>query len=157
MTLITNSKTKFSIGTTTAATDIASFSADTYTDIGLVENFGAIGDKAEVIQFTSLSDGRVQKVAGIRDAGEFDLTVGFDPNDAGQNDLDDAFAAATPYNFRVELNNALTTGAGPHHGTRFYFRGLVTAAENDAGAPKEVVKRKYHIAVTSGVLVSAAA
>lgn len=159
MALITSSKTKFSIGTTAAATDATTFGSDTYTQIGEVESFGAFGDEAEEIKFTSLGDGRVQKIAGVRDAGSVDLMLGYDATDAGQTALIAAFNAnaGAPYNFKVELNDALTAGAGPHHGTTFYFKGVVLGNQFEPGSSKDVVKLRTKISITSAIVEVAAA
>jgi hypothetical protein len=157
VTITTASKTKFSIGTTIAATTLSAFAADTYAQIGEVESFGAFGDELEIIKFTSLSDGRVQKVQGVADAGDIDLTVAFDPADAGQIAVAAAFAAGGAFNFKVELNNPLTTGSGPHNGTQFYFKGVVTGNSYDTGTSKDVVKLKAKIALTTGVIEGPAA
>jgi hypothetical protein len=155
--IITASKTKFSIGTTLAATTLTAFAGDTYAQIGEIESFGAFGDELEIIKFTSLSDGRVQKVQGVADAGDIDLVVGFDPADAGQLAVIAAFTAGGAYNFKVELNNALTTGSGPHNGTQFYFKGIVTGQSYEAGTSKDVIKLKVKIALTTGVIEGPAA
>lgn len=152
MAIITASKTKFSIGTTLAATTLTAFAGDTYAQIGEIESFGAFGDELEIIKFTSLSDGRVQKVQGVADAGDIDLVVGFDPADAGQLAVIAAFVAGGAFNFKVELNNKLTT-----NGTQFYFKGIVTGQNYEAGTSKDVIKLKVKIALTTGVIEGPAA
>lgn len=158
MSITTSSKTKISVGTQAVATDLTTFQADTYTVIGEVESFGAFGDEAEEIKFTSLGDGRVQKIAGVRDAGSVDLLMGFDAADAGQTALIAAFnTGGLPFNFKIELNDALTSGAGPHHGTQFFFKGVVLGTQYDAGTSKDVIKLKVKISLTSGTTEGAAA
>jgi hypothetical protein len=159
MSITTSSQTKIAIGTQANATDAASFGADTYTVIGEVESFGAFGDTSEEIKFTSLGDGRTQKLAGVKDAGDFEIVMGYDAADAGQAALKAAFDGNTgaPFSFRVELNNALTTGAGPHHGEYLYFNGVVLSYAFDPGNSKEVIKLKAKVSVTSAVVEVAAA
>lgn len=159
MAIKTSAGTKFSIGTTAAAANLAAYQADTYDQVGEVESFGAFGDTAEEIKFTSLSDSRVQKVAGVRDAGEVELVMGYDPADAGQVALIAAFDAnnGEPFNFKAELNDALTAGAGPHHGTQFFWKGVVMSKEFEAGSANDVVKLKVKVSLTTGVTIGAAA
>ncbi|OAI26959.1 hypothetical protein A1351_14040 [Methylosinus sp. R-45379] len=153
----TGAKSKFSIGTTTAATDAASFAADTFTAIDEIESFGAFGDQAETIKYTVLGDDRVKKLQGAKDAGSFDLTCIYLASDAGQAAAQAAFDAGNVYNVKVELGDALTSGAGPHHGTTFYMRAVVTEAQIDAGNSKEPAKIKFKFEVTSAVVTVAAA
>lgn len=159
MSIKTASGTKFYIGTTAAATDLASYQADTYEQVGEIESFGAFGDEAEEIKFTSLSDSRVQKVAGARDAGNVELTMAYDPADAGQIALIAAFDAnnGAPFNFKAELNDALTSGSGPHNGTLFFWKGVVMSKQLEAGSNKDVVKLKVKVSITSGITIGAAA
>jgi hypothetical protein len=158
MSIKTSAGTKFYIGTTAAAANLSAYQADTYDQVGEVESFGAFGDTAEEIKFTSLSDSRVQKVAGVRDAGEVELVMGYDPEDDGQVALIAAFDAnnGAPFNFKAELNDALTAGAGPHHGTQFFWKGVVMSKEFEAGSNKDVVKLKVKVSLTSGVTIGAA-
>ncbi|WP_457796643.1 hypothetical protein [Methylocystis sp. S23] len=159
MTIKTTAGTKFYIGTTAAATDLTTFQTDTYSLVGEVESIGPIEDSAEEVKFTSLTDSRVQKVAGVRDAGTIEVSMGYDPDDAGQTALIAAFNAnaGAPYNFKTELNDALTGGAGPHHGTQFFWKGVVLSQSFEAGSANEVVKLKMKISVTSDVVMGAAA
>jgi hypothetical protein len=155
----TASGTKFYVGTTAAATDLASYQEDTYQQVGEIESFGAFGEEAEEIKFTSLSDSRVQKVAGARDAGDVELVMAYDPSDAGQTALIAAFDAnnGAPFNFKTELNDALTAGDGPHHGSQFFWKGTVLSKQFEAGSSKDVVKLKVKIGITTGVTMGAAA
>lgn len=159
MAIKTSAGTKFFIGTTASASTLTEYRADVYEAVGEIESFGAFGDTAEEIKFTSLSDSRVQKVAGVRDAGEVELVMGYDPDDAGQSDLIAAFDAnnGAPFNFKVELNDALTSGAGPHHGTEFFWKGVVMSKEFEAGSNKDVVKLKVKVAITTAISEGAAA
>ncbi len=151
--------TKIYVGTTAAATSLTSFKADTYTQISQVQNFGAFGDESEIIKFTSLSDSRVHKVAGPRDAGDVELTIGYDLGDAGQDELIAAFEAnaGSPFNFECELNDALTTGLGPHSGTSFFWKGVVISKRIETGSSTDVVKLIVKVAITSPVVIGDAA
>lgn len=159
MAIKTSAGTKFYIGTTASASTLTEYRADVYEAVGEIESFGAFGDTAETISFTSLSDSRVQKVAGVRDAGEVEIVMGYDPDDAGQSDLIAAFDAnnGAPFNFKIELNDALTAGAGPHHGTEFFWKGVVMSKEFEAGSNKDVVKLKVKVAITTAISEGAAA
>jgi hypothetical protein len=155
----TSAGTKFYIGTQAAASSVSTFQSDTYSQVGEIESFDAFGDTAAEIKFESLSDNRVQKVAGIRDAGEVELTLAYDPSDSGQTALIAAFDGnlGDPYNFKAELSDPLTSGAGPHHGTQFFWKGVVLSKQFEAGSNKDVVKLKVKISITSDVKIGAAA
>jgi hypothetical protein len=151
MDVFATAKSRVSIGTAVSATTVAQFAADDYEAIGLIEDVGEFGDEAEEITFASISDARMRRTKGIRDAGSFELTVGRNPNDAGQNALRAALASDQPFNFKVELNDAPAAGTSPKP-TIFYFRGLVMSAKNALGSVKEVTKQKFKIAIVSELI-----
>jgi hypothetical protein len=138
MAISATSKTKFYIGTSAANAE-----TDTYSEVKRIEDLGEFGDNAEVITFLSIEDGRVHKLKGAKDAGDMEITCGFDAADAGQNAMRAALDVDTPYNFKVVLND------DPVNPTEHYFKGLVTAASNTLGGANDVAKCKFTVAITS--------
>lgn len=141
-------KSKLYIGTTAAKTDAAGYAADTWTEIGLVEDIGEFGDKAEQIKFTALGDSRVRKLKGARDAGTVEVTVAWDSTDAGQDKVRLAAAADVGYNFKVVLSDKIATS-----GSIFYFNALVNGSPVKMGNVNDVVRQVYSLDVTTDVVV----
>lgn len=139
-------KTKIYIGTTKPAASVSDYTSDTFTQIKGLTDIGEFGDEAEEIRFTTIEDGRVNKLKGSADAGNWDVEVARDGTDAGQIALRAASKADGIYNFHVELVD----------GTDFYFRGNVMAAKNAFGS-NDVNKQKFTVGITSEVLEVVAA
>lgn len=108
------------------------------------------------MRFISLGDGRVKKSRGSADAGNLVLRVGFDPGDAGQVALKNAYEvssqAADEFNFRIEYNNSLGV-----NGTTFYFRGRVMSIPMQGAGNDETVMREITIGINSPIIQKAAA
>lgn len=156
MALKTSAECKFYIGTTTAADTEAEFEADTYTEVGTIEDMGEFGDQYNLVTFTSLGDGRVRKLKGTKDAGDMTLVVAHD-SDAGQAAIvaacDDS--TSTGYNCKITLNDQVTPSTG--NPTTFYFRAQVTSKRVAIGGSDNVVRRNIGIAIDSEVIEVAAA
>lgn len=137
---------KLYLGTNTTA--LASESA--FIEIGEVQDLGEFGDLKNIIRFISLSDSRVRKTPGSRDAGDITLTVGYDSTNAGQDDMRDAadYTGSQPYNVKIELNDALTTSGTP---TTFTFQAHVLGFRTRVGAADNTVLGTTTLAITSGV------
>lgn len=133
-----------SIGTKTTATDEASYAADTYVEVGEIENLGEFGDQVAAATFTALADRRVRKFKGTYDAGDLALVIGFDSGDAGQNALNAALkdASSGDYNFKVKLED----------GDIFYFGGKVMSRRIVTGGADDIVKANVSIAINTEVL-----
>lgn len=127
---------------------LADYQADSYVEVGEIEDLGAFGDKSEPITFTSLADGRVRKYKGPRDAGTQTVVVGDDPTDAGQVALEAAEAQNLNYNFYVELNDKLTLSG---ENSRHYFIAQVMSKERTVGNVSQVVKRNFVLGINSPI------
>lgn len=137
-----------SIGTKTPATDAASYEADTFVEVGEIENLGEFGDQVSAATFTALADRRVRKLKGTYDAGDLALVIGFDSDDAGQTALNDALkdSGSEDYNFKVELED----------GDIFYFAGKVMSRRIATGGADDIVKANVSIAINTEVVEVAA-
>jgi hypothetical protein len=126
----------------------ADYEADSYIEIGEIEDGGEFGDDSAPIEFTSLQDSRKRKYKGPRDAGTQNIVVGDDPTDSGQLALEAAEAQSLNYNFKVVLNDKLTlAGQNSVH----YFIGQVMSKRRSIGNATAVVKRTFAIGINSSI------
>ncbi len=149
MTISAASGSTISLGTTTAAENLSQFLTDSYTDVGEVEDLGEFGDEAELVTFASLSNSRMQKLKGVRDAGNMALVCGADDSDAGQDALVVAEASPLDFNIKVVLNDALTISGTP---SEHYFRAKVMSKRTGVGAANNVVRRTFTLAINSEII-----
>lgn len=148
MTISAASGSTLFIGTTADGENLSQFLADSYTEVGEVEDLGEFGDTSELVTFASLTDGRIRKLKGTRDAGDMAIIVGADMTDAGQDAMESAEQDTLNYNFKVVLNDALTLGGTP---SEHYFRGKVMSRRLTVGTANNVVRRNFTIAVDSAI------
>lgn len=141
--------TTASIDTTDSTTAITDFETDSYEIVGEVESIPAFGDQVSAVNFTALSDNRVRKLKGSRDAGTIDLTVAFKVGDAGQVALKDALDDETQddYNFRVEINDGTSAGSN----TQVYFFGKVMSRSVEVGSADNVIRATVQVAINSAI------
>jgi hypothetical protein len=158
MTVTATAYAKFYVGTiagatataaaTTDAAELTAFEADTYVEVNETADLGEFGDEAEEIKFSSISDARVRKLKGIRDAGNLELTVHRTGSDAGQAALRTAKGDDHQRTFKVVLNDAPPAGTP----TTFYFRGLVMGGRTKMGEANNVVDEVFTIAINSAIV-----
>lgn len=79
----TNAKVYLSLGAP-ATNDLAGYEAKTYTQIKGVSNIPTFGATTEVVPFTPLEDGFVNKAKGTTNYGSQPFEAGFIEGDAGQ-------------------------------------------------------------------------
>jgi hypothetical protein len=132
------------IGTTAAATNEASFAADTYEEITNVSNMGELGATANIVTFPVVSDKYVKKSKGTRNAGDPVLVVGRISADAGQEALRAAEDTKFYYNFKIELEDAEDE---EHTNTVIYFRALVASVTNQFGGNEDFVTESYSLGI----------
>lgn len=125
------------------------FVADSYIEIGEVEDLGEFGDESETITFTSLADSRTRKLKGPRDAGELTLVVGDDVLDDGQAALEAAERTPLDYNFKVILNDARTLGG---ENSVHYFYGKVMSKRRNVGQANNVIRRNFAVGINSPII-----
>ena len=152
MTVATAAQSRVYIGTTANAQTLANFQADTYTEVGEVEDLGEFGDEAEEITFTALADRRVRKFKGSFNAGTVSVQCGSDPRDLGQAAMITALSSDLDYNFKIELNDAITLSGTP---TTLFFRGKVMSKRRNVGNVSNIVRQTYNVGVNSAILEQA--
>lgn len=126
----------------------------TYTEVGRVQDMGEVGDAYRTSEYTELNDGRVKRIATFKDGGEISVTVTFVDGDSGQ----DAVIAALgkDYGWKIELDDAGSTGGSPASPTTFYFAGMPTANRRQLNDGTNVITRTFPIQVNSDVFEVAA-
>jgi len=148
MTVKTASGSKIYIGTTASATTLAAYQADTYTEIGEVEDMGEFGDSSSEVTFASIGDARVRKSKGARDAGTMAVVVGHDPLDAGQDAMETAEQTNYEYNFKVVIADAKNANFSS---TVKYFTGPIMSQRMNIGANDHIVRKTYNIGVNTAL------
>lgn len=145
---------RFSLGGKTGADTQTEYEADTYIEVGEIEDLGEFGDTFSSVNFTSLRDGRVRKYKGTADAGDLTLTVGFDNGDAGQNAIKVAHKDRSKgdYNIKITLNDGDPTATPVLKPTTFYMRGKVMNNTVAPGSADNVVRRNITIGINSDIL-----
>jgi len=158
MTIKTGTGATFAIGTTLAAPNgtQSEYEADSYTTVGQVESIGEFGDQRNPVQFTALSDTRVQKARGVADAGDSVIVYAHNTGDSGHALIAAAYSATSQatdeFNFRIQLNDQISTNP-----TKFYFRARVLANKMLEVTNDNVVRRQTMVAINTAVLEVAAA
>lgn len=124
-----------------ADTDLA------WTAIGQIENHGAHGGTKQIIEFTPVDTGVVQKIAGSKNYGNKSLMIGSVPSDAGQTILAAAFESDNPYSVKIAYPD----------GETHYLEALIAKHEYQDGAANDVSRVAVDLAVTRKPIVVAAA
>ncbi|MDW3204570.1 MAG: phage tail tube protein [Alphaproteobacteria bacterium] len=132
----------------------AEYEAESWTQIGKVEDLGEFGDQWETTTFNSLEDARRNKLKTVKDGGDLNLVVGFVPGDSGQVALATAEDSYNNYPFKITANDA--SSGSPSSPTTFYFRARVTSNRIAAGAVDNVVRRNVTLAINSDQIQVAA-
>lgn len=134
-------------------TTLADASADTYTQVKRAKQVGALGPEAQVIDATTLEDTAKQKLKGIPDNGDIEVTGNRVFTDAGQNALEDAAQDTDdePYNVRIEIPGAASGGDD----VRYSFKALVTSFRTAPGQVDGLIEYTATLAITGAVTESA--
>jgi hypothetical protein len=143
MGISTSAGVKIYIGGTGA---IASESS--WSEIGDVQEIPAFGASFSLVTAPALGENLVRKLKGIRDAGGGGVTINFDTEDTGQDALRVAANDSTSnaYNFKIELNDALSTSGTP---TTFTFKAIVMGSPVTIGGQDTVVTQQVELQVTT--------
>lgn len=149
MTVNTAATSKVYIGTTGRATNQADYEADSYIEVGEVEDLGEFGDTAEEVTFTALADRRTRKFKGSFNAGTLTIICGSDPADAGQDAMLAAFLSDFDYNFKVTLNDEVTVSGTP---STLFFSGKVMSKTRNVGQVNNVVRQTFAVGINTEIL-----
>ena len=132
-----------------AAPQLSDFEAQSWQQIGEVTDLGTFGAKAKELSSIWITDGLVHKYKGSVDSGNLELVVDRDPFDAGQIAVKAAAASTSAYLFKVTLNDSPTEDGTP---TSFYFRAIVTSAENKVGTADTIISTTFALAITGAII-----
>lgn len=163
MAIFTTAGSKFYIGGPLepnfgADLTVANFAGQVWTQVEPLEALGALGDTANAVTFATLSDGRLRKLKGVRDAGTMEIVAAIDYGNAGQIAMLAAEAEDYNYAFRLVFNDAPPGGTPSER----LFVGMVMSASEQLDTVDSVMKANFSVAVNSnvvrvGALVSGAA
>jgi hypothetical protein len=152
MGIATTSGTKVSISTTSTAPstyDASGYAALTFSEIGSVESVSGFGDESSEVTFDELGDGRTKKLKGQKNAGNMELMMGLDDEDAGQGYLYTAEADATTndWHFKVEVPNSLGTANAVR-----YFSGKVMSVRETYDTANNVIKLNTTVGINTAIV-----
>ncbi|WP_455887057.1 hypothetical protein [Pseudomonas rustica] len=145
---------RLAIGGKTGADSETAYKADTYVDVGEIEDLGEFGDTFSSVTFTSLRNGRVRKYKGTADAGDLTVTVGLDNGDAGQKAVKVAHKDRSKgdYNIKITLNDGDPDASPVIAPSTFYFRVKVMNNTVAPGAADNVVRRNITLGINSDII-----
>jgi hypothetical protein len=144
-----------SISATLPATyDAAGYgsTAVAFTAIGLVENYGTYGLKAQINTFIPVDTGIVSKTKGTKDYGSMQVTLGDVPADAGQVILAAAVESKAHYSAKI----VYPLGNGESTPETVYMDVLVSEFQSMNGAANDIRKRSLVLEVCKKPVVVAA-
>lgn len=143
---LSNIGTTFSVSATLPATnDVAGYGALTFSGVTGVGSLGSIGPSYEVVNFTDLADGVVQKAHGSLNYGDPELQYRAVNGDTGQGILLTALTNRTKIAVEVVRASGLIQ----------YFQALVTSNPNTEASATTTDNRTCNIAITSAIIEDA--
>ena len=150
MAVYTMANATISIGTTAVADDLTSYAADTYQEIGNVQTISALIDEQSFAEFIGLASARPEQLKTIKRGQNVTVTVGYDPDDTGQDAVRAAAAVTTQdrYNFKVVYNDS-----GSSNATTIYWSGKVGNDAHPGGGAEDVALVDYILTNDTGFTV----
>jgi len=135
----TTSKTKISISLDVPLNwSQAEAEAIVFTKIGYISALGgSIGKDYNIVDWTDLETGLVQKLFGVADNGRLTPEIMFDKDDSGQASMAQAHSDAVEAVFKIEFYN----------GTTLYLIGLVKKFNITGGDSDTIITRDSEIAI----------
>lgn len=128
--------------------DVAGFAALTYAEVGEVADIGEFGGEGEVLTFTPIKTGIVNKLIGSIDYGSIAVQLGKIFGDAGQDVLKAGFDGAEKgktHSFKVEYID----------GGIEYFTGISTSFTSNVGSASSVRMGACNVALNNQVITVA--
>lgn len=140
---------KIYIGPVTAAANAAAYAALSWVEIGSTESIPEFGDSSQVITWLGLSEARVRKFKGARDAGDLGILCAADPTDPGQI----AVIAAEKTKFSYAIKIVLEDSADANDtDSIFYFHAKIMAVPLNVGGANDVTKRTFNLAIDTQII-----
>ncbi|TXI87762.1 MAG: hypothetical protein E6Q40_04500 [Cupriavidus sp.] len=129
-----------------ATEDATGYAALTFTEIGQIEQIGAVGAVYAKVEFTPLK-GAKQKHKGSVDYGSLQPSMAHDPTDAGQTLLRTAADSNSLYSFMVTLPD----------GAKRYFQGRVFGYPENIGGADTIVMANPTVEISTKIVKVAGA
>jgi hypothetical protein len=132
-----------------ATFDEVGYDALTYTEVGNVQNLGAVGPTFEDVTFTPLKDGVTQHRKGGADYGQLTVTMAEDAADAGQILVDSGVDGAerdTVFSHKIERAD----------GSIIYFTGQIYSSPVSIGDASTMITKEVSVMVSSSLVKVAA-
>lgn len=133
-----------------ATYDQLGYEALTFVVVGEVGSIGEFGGESQIVEWTPLATGIVDKRPGSTNYGDSSITYARDASDAGQILLQSGFDGANnrlPHSFRI---------SHPTIGD-LYFTGVITSAKYNVADANSIYQGASTTALTSKPLHVAAA
>ena len=124
---------------------VTEYDAGTWTAVVKVREAGDQTGTRDVTSNTDLCSGFVDKAAGAIDNGNYNINVAFDPLDAAQVIIDNAFKTNTP----LFIRKTFTSGD-------IDYMEVIVSSRGNAVAVGDEIKRNYTVDVSGGVIEKAA-
>lgn len=112
--------------------DATEFAGLTWVQVGGVGSVGETGDNTNMLSYDTWDDEVVQKAKGMTNAGDPEIEVARDPDDAGQDILRTAAGTNLYYAFKIEGTDKPDTNPASKPTIR-YNRGLVAGPREPNG------------------------
>lgn len=140
MTVYTSAGTTLGLSASAPASyNQAGYEALTFTDVGEISDLGEIPARVyELVTWQPISERGMRKSKGGYQIGSQTITVGIDPDDAGQTMIDTATAADTVYSVKIYH---------PSLGT-IYARALVMGGPKNYGDVNSIATRQITLEYT---------
>lgn len=153
MTIYATAGSKVYIGQAKAAQTAdfvaADFNGQSWVEIGWLDNIGAFGDESSEVTFDAIGKNRTQKLKGVRNAGNMELSAAIDYTDPGQIAVRAAETSPNDFAIRVDFNDKPSGGSTPSK--RYFVAKVMTAREVLDGA-NNVSKLSVTLAIDSNVV-----
>lgn len=153
MSIVTAAYARIYVGSETNTSGpnvLADYTADTWTEVGQVQDLGKFGSEAKEVAYTTLANNQTYRLKGTQDSGSFDLVCARDPDDVGQSVLRTAAASEyLPRRFKVELADK---PAGGTTNTIFYFKAITRSAQSEFGKADKEITQTFSVGISGNIL-----
>lgn len=129
-----------------ATEDSTGYGALSFSTVGNVTDFGSIGAETNLVSYTPVDTGIVNKRKGSKNYGSQSVTVVLDDDDTGQDLFKTAALSQNVYSFCVTKND----------GSKYYYKGLVMGFPIQLGTVDDMIQVSVPIEVDSKIVEVAA-
>lgn len=140
MAVFTSAGTTFGISASAPATyDASGYAALTFTTVGEISDLGEIPSRIyELVTWQPINERGMRKAKGGYQIGSQTITIGIDPDDAGQTLLDSATSSDTVYSVKIANTNLGT----------IYARALIMGGPKSYGDVNTIATRQITLEYT---------